>query len=148
MEYPSDKFVPEIVKLLNNGHTVTLPVRGNSMRPLLKGGRDKILISKPTEINIGDIVLAYIPSHRYVLHRIIKKSPNKILLLGDANITPEQCSYNDIKGKAVGFYSSGQTLRSMNSTKLRPYSYVWTKAYRLRILLLLCLRRIRKKAKI
>ena len=50
--------LPEVIALLNEGHTVTLPLRGYSMRPFLEDGRDKALLQKPQSIRVGDPVLA------------------------------------------------------------------------------------------
>ena len=52
--------LPEVVRLLEEGHTVTLPLRGFSMRPFLEDGRDKALLKLPEAIRVGDAVLAEI----------------------------------------------------------------------------------------
>ena len=38
--------LPEIVKLMNEGHTVTLLLKGYCMRPFLENGRDVVLLKK------------------------------------------------------------------------------------------------------
>ena len=68
--------LPEVIALLDEGHTVTLPLRGYSMRPFLEDGRDKALLQKPQSINVGDPVLAEIAPGHYVLHRIIGMKVN------------------------------------------------------------------------
>lgn len=35
------ELIPEVISLLEEGHTVTLPLRGYSMRPFLEDNRDK-----------------------------------------------------------------------------------------------------------
>lgn len=37
----NDQLLPEVIRLLEEEHTVTLPLRGFSMRPFLEDGRDK-----------------------------------------------------------------------------------------------------------
>ena len=64
--------IPEITRILNEGHTVTLLLKGFSMRPFLENGRDKALLVKPGNIKVGDPVLAEIEPLHFVLHRIIK----------------------------------------------------------------------------
>ena len=54
----NDELLPAVIQLLDEGHTVTLPLRGYSMRPFLENMRDKALLQKPTDIRIGDAVLA------------------------------------------------------------------------------------------
>ena len=43
--FANAQFLPEVVKLLNEGHTVTLKLKGFSMRPFLEDGRDKALLT-------------------------------------------------------------------------------------------------------
>ena len=47
IQFENAVFLPEIVKMLNEGHTVTLTLKGYSMRPFLEDGRDKALFVKP-----------------------------------------------------------------------------------------------------
>ena len=54
----NSEFLPEVVKLLDEGHTVTLRLRGVSMRPFLEDRRDKALITKAKAVRRGDAVLA------------------------------------------------------------------------------------------
>ena len=48
------ELIPEIIQLLNEGHTITLKLKGYSMRPFLETNRDKALITKA--INIKKIL--------------------------------------------------------------------------------------------
>ena len=53
---------------LGEGHTVTLPLRGRSMRPFLEDGRDKALLEAVKETpKVGDTVLAEIHPGHFVL---------------------------------------------------------------------------------
>ena len=81
------------------GHTVTLRLRGMSMRPFLEDNRDKVLMKKATDPHVGDPVLAEITPGHYVLHRIIDIKNNDVTLRGDGNISTEHCHLNDVKQK-------------------------------------------------
>lgn len=59
-EFANEIIIPEIIAMLNSGHSVTLGLRGYSMRPFLEDRRDKALLRKPTAITVGDVVLAEI----------------------------------------------------------------------------------------
>lgn len=121
-------FLPEVVALIAEGHTVTLPLRGRSMRPFLEDGRDKALLAAPTDIATGDVVLAEIAKGHFVLHRIISINPWMVTLLGDGNMTMESCRPHDIQAKAIGFYRKGRNKPDMTTDlKWRLYSAVWTK---------------------
>lgn len=51
-------FLPEVVRMLNDGHTVTINLKGYSMRPFLENERDKALLTKAVNPKVGDPVLA------------------------------------------------------------------------------------------
>lgn len=70
IQFANAEFLPEVVKILNEGHTVTLRLRGYSMRPFLENDRDKALLVKPSSIKVGDPVLAEVNPLHFVLHRI------------------------------------------------------------------------------
>ena len=55
---------PEIFKLLEEGHTVTLGLKGFSMRPFLENNRDKAVLVKGDGLRKGEPVLAEVaPGH-------------------------------------------------------------------------------------
>ena len=143
-EFANEILIPEIINLLDNGHTVTLGLRGFSMRPFLEDKRDKALLSKPSDITVGDVVLAEVAPKRYALHRIISISGDDITLRGDGNIGVEHCKRKDIHGFAEGFYRKGRsTLESTASRKWRIYSFVWTRLFPIRRYLLFAYRTLR-----
>ena len=51
---PNAILLPEIVKLMDEGHTVTIRLRGFSMRPFLEDNRDKALLTKAINPKVGD----------------------------------------------------------------------------------------------
>lgn len=143
VRFNNSEFLPEVVKMLNERHTVTLRLRGFSMRPFLEDGRDKALLTKPVTIKKGDAVLAEVTPGHYVLHRIISIKGENVVLRGDGNIGVERCSLADIKGFAIGFYRKGRTkLDRTKGLKWRVYSLVWTTLFPLRRYLLAFYRRI------
>ncbi len=135
--------MPEIIKMINEGHTITLPLRGYSMRPFLEDGRDKVLLTAVNSIKKGDAVLAEVSEGHYVLHRIIAINGDNITLRGDGNIANEHCKRDDIKAFAAGFYRKGRaTADSTSGRKWRIYSYIWTKLYPIRRYLLFIYRHL------
>lgn len=143
VQFENAIFLPEIVKMLNEGHTVTLTLRGNSMRPFLEDCRDKALFVKPSTIAVGDPVLAEIAPKHFVLHRIVAINGEAVTLLGDGNLLTEHCKKKDIVGAVIGFYRKGRnTLDRTDGWKWRCYSYVWTSLRPIRRYLLGIYRRI------
>lgn len=143
VKMPNAVLLPEIVKMLNEGHTVTLRLRGYSMRPFLEDGRDKALLIKPDKPKVGDAVLAEIEPKHFVLHRIISIEGDKVVLRGDGNLGTEQCTTADIRGGVVGFYRKGrEKLDRTDGWKWKTYSWIWTRLYPIRRYLLAFYRRI------
>ncbi|MBR5690122.1 MAG: S24/S26 family peptidase [Prevotella sp.] len=137
------EFLPEIVKLMDEGHTVTLRLRGFSMRPFLEDNRDKALMTKATNPKVGDPVLAEIEPKHFVLHRIVQIDGDKVTLRGDGNLGNEYCTLGDVKGAVIGFYRKGRTtLDRTDGWKWRTYSFFWTRLYPIRRYLLAFYRRI------
>jgi hypothetical protein len=137
MQMANAVLLPEVVRLLEEGHTVTLPLRGYSMRPFLEDGRDKALLSKPESINVGDAVLAEIAPKHFVLHRIVSIKGDHVTLRGDGNIGVEHCRLGNVKATAIGFYRKGrQKLDSTDGLKWRVYSWLWLRLLPLRRYLL------------
>lgn len=140
VQMPNDVFLPFVVEQLKGGHTVTLPLRGRSMRPFLEDGRDKALLELCKDPRVGDAVLAEIAQGHFVLHRIIRIDGLHVTLRGDGNLNDEHCLLTDIKAKAVGFYRKGQEkLDSTNGRKWRIYSWWWMHLFPIRCYLLFIL---------
>lgn len=114
---PNQVLLPEVEKLLREGESVTLKVKGNSMLPFIAGERDSVVLQQAATLGKGDIVLAHLADGRYVLHRIIAMTDCGITLMGDGNLfETEQCTRADIAGQAVRILRNG---RSVDCTTLR-----------------------------
>ena len=143
IEIPNAILIPEIIKYLEQGHTVTLPLKGFSMRPFLESNRDMALLTSPKNIKVGDPVLAEIAPKQYVLHRIISINGEHVTLLGDGNLTPEHCLLSNIKASIEGFYRKGRKkLDRTDGRKWKLYSKIWITLRPLRRWLLAFYRRI------
>ena len=61
IQLQNDVFLPQVVELINEGHTVTIMARGNSMMPFIKDGRDSLIFSNLNlDVRVGEAVLAEI----------------------------------------------------------------------------------------
>lgn len=124
--FTNAEFIPEVVRLLEEGHTVTLQLRGYSMRPFLEDNRDKALLVKARNPQRGMPVLAEVGPRHYVLHRIIRIKGDEVVLRGDGNIGVERCRLSDVKAEAIGFYRKGRSrIDKTNGWKWCLYSLVW-----------------------
>ena len=143
VQFANAVIIPEIIKLIEEGHTVTLRLKGYSMRPFLEDSRDKALLTKPNNPKVGDPVLAEIAPLHFVLHRIISIDGQDVVLRGDGNLANETCKLSDIKGAVIGFYRKGRDkLDRTDGWKWKTYSWIWTHLYPIRRYLLAFYRRI------
>ncbi|MBQ7635379.1 MAG: S24/S26 family peptidase [Bacteroidaceae bacterium] len=125
---PNDKFVPQVRAFLEEGQPfVTFRVRGNSMRPFLEHERDCVALVLPGEIQRGDVVLAEVSPKHYVLHRVIIRHEDDLVLKGDGNSKGiETCRVSDVVATAVGFYRKGRRKADLvTGLKWRTYSRLW-----------------------
>lgn len=68
----TSEFMPIIEERIKAGHSVELAVRGRSMLPTLKEGRDSVILSPINrELEKYDIPLYRRTNGRYVIHRIV-----------------------------------------------------------------------------
>lgn len=143
MQIPNAILIPEIIRLLDEGHTVTLRLRGYSMRPFLEDDRDVALLVKAETVKVGDPVLAEVSPRHYVFHRIVAIEGEAVTLRGDGNLAEEHCRLKDVKAGAIGFYRKGRkTMDRTDSWKWKAYSYCWTRLYPIRRYLLAIHRRL------
>ncbi|HOO42890.1 MAG TPA: hypothetical protein P5167_05945 [Bacteroidales bacterium] len=85
------------------GRSVRLPVRGNSMSPLLLDQRDTVLLRPvdPVKIKMGDVIL-YSWKDGFVMHRVvgIEESPaglpERFICRGDALQNSENVPIEDV----------------------------------------------------
>ena len=121
---------------MKEGHTVTLRTKGYSMLPFIVGGRDKVVLQQAVSWQEGDIVLAYLPEGRYVLHRIYRLSKEDVILMGDGNLqATECCKQSDIVGKAVQIIRDGRIV-DCHAAGERWRARLWRWLLPLRIIIL------------
>lgn len=107
-----DELFPEIVRMLDEGHTVTLKTKGSSMRPFIVGGRDSVVLEAVHgEVCTGDVVLACIPGRGYILHRVYRREGDACVLMGDGNLcATERCSRDAICGRVTQIIRQGRVV--------------------------------------
>lgn len=113
-EVPNEDFFPDVIKVLNAGDTSTIPVKGFSMLPYIKGMRDWVELQKKDSYVVGDIVL-FRQGERYVMHRIIRMEEERVIIQGDGvarNV--EIVRPSAIFGKAIKIYPDGDLLHPID----------------------------------
>lgn len=141
---PNEVLLPEVARLISEGHTVTLIIRGNSMNPFLVDRRDRIVVGPFTETDLqpGAVVLARESLGRIVFHRIIRRNGQELTLLGDGNLkVTEQTNIADVMGIMVAAIRKNKEYPCSGRTWQR-YSFWWIKMMPIRRWLLAIFRRI------
>ena len=70
-------YFSDIEKLVSAGHSVKIPIQGNSMYPFLIDGRDSVSIKEAGNISKGDIILIKTEEDQYI--QIIKNATSGII---------------------------------------------------------------------
>ena len=97
-------FFQEVSVQIADGKQVIIRAKGCSMLPLLRDGKDKLVLKKtvPSSLRRGCIVLARLDDGRFVIHRIERLSDGIVVLRGDGNYyARETCMPSDILAEAT-----------------------------------------------
>ena len=120
------EFLPCVCELINEGHTVSIRAKGNSMRPFVESDRDVAVLAHSDGYKTGDVVLAEIAKGRFVLHRIDRIDGRDVTLRGDGNVAgTESCTLDDLRAITVQFIRNGRTWNLQTSKVWKVYSRLW-----------------------
>ena len=115
---------------------VVYTTRGASMRPLLRQGKDVVVIEKPKEHwKKYDAVLFLRKNGQYVLHRILKELDGKYWIVGDNCLGGEMVSEQQIIGVMTSLKRGGRSVK-LTDWRYRLYVRLWCAPYRLRFFVL------------
>ena len=124
---PNNTFFSLVEEEIAEGKPVRFRLKGNSMFPLLRNGKDSVILEKclPDELKPMDVVL-FRYRGSYVLHRIIQRMGDDLLIQGDGSIVAiEQCTVNDVVGKVTSIRRSSGKVLSVNDWKWTFPSRLW-----------------------
>ena len=145
---PNASLLGEVENMLADGRSVMLKATGNSMLPFIVGGRDSVLVRRPSEmrpLQVGQIALAHLPDSRYVLHRIVHIDGTEIVLMGDGNLREtESCRLSGIVGVVTKIVRNGRYVDS-DARLERRKAEVWGRLLPVRRYLLYLYRWIWKR---
>jgi hypothetical protein len=119
-------FLPQVVQLIENGHTATIVARGNSMRPFIEDGRDKLVLGRVDSIAEGDVVLAEVSEGCFVCHRVDKVAGGMVTMRGDGNVVgTEVFPEEKVRAKLIQVIRNGKTYTLTTSRAWKLYSAIW-----------------------
>lgn len=117
----------EIARLISEGLTVTITAKGYSMNPFIIHMEDQITLGpwKDNDIRKGAVVLVKDIRGNYLIHRIIKRKGDRLLLMGDGNIgLRETATTANIIGIMKGVIKKGRTY-PVTGMAWHLYSFIW-----------------------
>ena len=134
----------EIRRLVSEGHTATITVRGNSMNPFLVDRRDKMTLGGfvDNDIRRGAVVLFKDSTGDYIIHRVVSREGDDLTIKGDGNSQKvEKASVQDVIAVMHNIERKG-CIYTPESRTWRVYSYIWMLLSPVRRILLGLWRRI------
>lgn len=142
---PNASLLGEVENMLADGRSIMLKATGNSMLPFIVGGRDSVLVRRPSGIQalqVWQIALAHLPDSRYVLHRIVRIHGAEIVLMGDGNLKEtESCRFPDITGVVTRIIRNGRYV-DCDAGGERCKAKIWGRLLPIRRYLLYIYRRV------
>ena len=124
---PNDTFFACVEAELAEGRPVRFRLKGNSMFPLLRNGKDVVVLEKCSfeSLKPMDVVL-FRYRGKHVLHRIIRREGECLLIQGDGSIVAkEECKVDDVVGKVVQICRSSGKVLSVDSWQWTIPSRMW-----------------------
>ena len=111
--------------VLARSGTVAFPVRGVSMRPLIKAGRDAVLVSaKDGRLERFDVGLFRRDNGEYVLHRVMSVQDGEYLFNGDSQTFTERVREDQVLGSMEGLTRKGRPV-DLEGLPYRTYVALW-----------------------
>ncbi len=127
----------EAIRLVGEGVEVTFPVNGRSMRPFIEGGRDSVVLVRPTNVKPMDVVLAKTEDNRYVIHRVLEMADERVTLMGDGNLQGrEHAECKQIYAKVTHVVHPNGYKRSLYTPFIQFVQKMWVSLLPLRRYLL------------
>ena len=109
----NDTFFADVLQMLDQGKRVTIPVKGYSMLPFIRGSKDLVVLEKADgDLRADDIVLFHLGPQaggRYVMHRILSIDGDVVDIMGDGvPKNHEHVPRKQIYAKAVEILRGGK----------------------------------------
>lgn len=140
---PNDDFFAQVLLRLDEGHTATIPVKGFSMLPFIRGGKDLVVLEKADGKIVRDDIVLFHYNGRYILHRVLKTDGEHFDIQGDGVWTGHEYPLRaDILARATNILRNGKTpVDPYSKAQLRKV-HAWQKCGKFRRYLLFIYRHL------
>ena len=121
-------FFAQVETEISAGRSVRFKVKGHSMYPLLRDGKDEVTISPLTcDPSVYDIVL-FRYRGKHILHRIISIEGDTYTIQGDGiYLSCEYCTREEIIGVVTHIHKNGKVTIGTTSKRALSYYFCWHK---------------------
>ena len=122
-----DAVIDIILEKLEMGGTVTFTPNGTSMLPMLRDGKDIVVLKKPEgRLHLFDVPLYRRENGQFVLHRVIDFGKDgSYVMCGDNQFSKEKgIKDGQILAVMTGFHRKGKAY-TPNSLRYRAYVNFW-----------------------
>ena len=128
-DFRLDQLMPLFREALDAGKTVRFSPRGVSMKPMLRQGRDSVILSPlPDKLQRYDLPLYRRPDGKYILHRVIAVEGDHYVCCGDNQYEPEAPVYPEQMIALVTAFTRGRRLIPVSAPGYRLYCRLWCAA--------------------
>ena len=128
-QIPNDLFFAWVEGEIAQGRSVQIRLKGVSMYPLLREGKDEVILSAcpSDELRPMDVVLfRYQGVH--VLHRVIQRDGDRLTMQGDGSFSvKETCSVADVICRVESVVRPSGKAIPVSSWRWRLPSFIWRK---------------------
>lgn len=114
----------QLEQLEEHGTYLSCP-NGISMRPMIRGGRDVVLVEKLTRDPVRyDLVMYVRPDLQGVIHRVVRFENGKYIIIGDNCWQYEYVNPDQIKGIVTEFCHKGKW-HKVDEKFYKLYVHAW-----------------------
>ena len=139
---------PIIEEKLKSGGEVTINPGGISMLPLIKKGRDSVVLEKaPEKLKKYDVVLYRRKSGQFVLHRVVGEKNGAYVMRGDNEFMPEFGIEHEAVIAVMKAVIRNKKYVFKDNVIYRLYSVIWVFLQSMHGILRRTIRKIRRKYK-
>jgi hypothetical protein len=129
-----EEIYPLLQEVVDSGGEFRLHPRGTSMLPLLREGRDSVLLVKPRELKPLGVYLYRRANGQFVMHRLMHLEDGAPVFCGDNQLALERGVPADAVIAEMASYYRGDRHISLTSLRYRIYVAVhccmpWRRLY-------------------
>lgn len=122
-----NEIAPLIQADVKRGTDIRLTVTGNSMYPMLRGGKDSVILTAPLPYTLKKYAIPFYrrDNGQYILHRIIRMKNGLMSVSGDNQTCVEYpVGQHQVIAVVKGFYRGNRYIPCSNPL-YRLYAWLW-----------------------